>query len=825
MNPDIRTLTLFSALLGATAMGCTNAPTPLTPEEGEILAGNGSESSGAAGPTCVTPVPNSAPLQLLTRVEMDFTLRDLLGETRELAHALLPPENSVLGFENNADAHQISPLFLESMLVLAEQASENVLEEAPGRLHSCVADARLRGWQLSAEERDLCRDAFIGDFSRRAYRRGVDDAESQVLRAVFDSLAAEPREAFAATVQAVLLSPRFLYRVQEIAEDEDTDGPVELGAYELAERLSYLLWRTMPDEELFARAADETLLSDEVLRAQLTRMIQSPKIRDMSHDFHRQWLHLDDFEDLRKDFPDDGDSDMAALNEAWRASLLAFTDDAWFGADGGGVDALLSSPTVWLTPPTAQLYGYAEGMGPVDFPADERAGLITQPALLALLAHADQTSPIHRGIFVREKLLCEQLPPPPPDLVITPPSPDPNATTRERFAAHTEEESCQNCHVLIDPIGFGFEGYDALGRHRAAENGLPIDDSGELLYTWSGDSQLEGPFSGAVELAHRLADAPQARDCIATQWWRFAFARGEASESDLCSLEHAKKNLRSSGQVKELLRTMALSSAFRMRPGNERPALTPPPEPGEGGGPGQGPATPAGDPEPQSPRGFVDGIDDSGVVAGWAFDPNAPGYPLNLHVYFDGPAGQGQMWQVVPRAQYPRPDVNANTGYEGDHGFMFQLPPAVRDGASHDIYVYGLDTGGSPNRLLPGSPVTVLINGGDATPAGHVDNINDAGEVSGWSFDPTEASQPVEVEFYIDVPWFLGQSIGSTFTNLARPDVNASFGVEAMAGFRYVLPESVRDGQPHVLFAVARDRQNPEVRVSIGNPLSFQVSP
>lgn len=821
MDLCIRSALLFSLWLAAA--GCTGSGSVSPPilDETDLVHEPHKPSHG--GVACTAPVPVSVPLQLLTRTEIDFTLRDLLGETRELARELLPPENTVLGFENNATAHQISPLFLESMLMLAEQASERVLQEAPERLHACVANANTQGWQISGAERDSCRDTFIEDFTRRAYRRPSQEAETQVLQALFDSLASEPREAFAATVQAALISPRFLYRVQEIGLEERAETPVELNAYEMAERLSYLLWRTMPDEELFALAADGSLLSDETLQSQISRMMRDPKTLDMSHDFHRQWLHLDAFDELRKDLLDDVPNEMQALNDAWRTSLLEFADDAWFGAGAGGVDALLSSPKVWLSPSTAPLYGYEGSAGPVDFPADERAGLITQPALLAMLAHAEQTSPIHRGIFVREKLLCEQLPPPPPDLVITPPSPDPNSTTRERFAAHTEEESCQNCHILIDPIGFGFEGYDALGRFRETENGLPIDDSGELLYTWSQDSALEGPFSGAVQLAHRLADAPQARDCVATQWWRFAFARGEASERDLCSLTHAKDSLRTTGQVTELLETIVLSDAFRKRPGVVRPAPTSPPGPMDPSGPS--PTEPAGDVEPQSPRGFVDRVDNSGVVSGWAFDPNSPGYALNLHVYVDGPAGQGQMLPVVQRAQYARPDVNQATGYEGDHGFTFQLPRSLRDGVNHAVYIYGIDTGDSPNILLPGSPVDVLINGGDATPEGHVDNVSENGNVVGWSFDPSEPAQPVELEFYVDAPWYLGESIGNAFTSIARPDVNAAFGVEANAGFQYALPQSVRDGQAHVLFVVARDRQNPDVRVAIGNPISFQVSP
>src|SRR6185295_2197105 len=145
-------------------------------------------------------------------------------------------------------------------------------------------------------------------------------------------------------------------------------------------------------------------------------------------------------------------------------------------------------------------------------PTAERAGLLTQPALLAKLAHPNQTSPIRRGIFVREKLLCQTLPPPPANIRIVPPDPDPNATTRERFGQHTANEFCRNCHKLIDPVGFGFEAYDQLGRFRTTENNRPVDSSGELV--GSGESAIDGPFASAPELARRLASSQTVRTCL-----------------------------------------------------------------------------------------------------------------------------------------------------------------------------------------------------------------------------------------------------------------------------------------------------------------------
>lgn len=773
------------------------------------------------------------PLQLLTRTELDLTLQDLLGIESSPARALLPIENTVLGFDNNAEAHQVSPLYLESLLTLVEQVSAQVLEDTPAALHACVPGALVQPFDDPAVR--ACRDAVIADFAFRAYRRPLTGEEQAVLRETFDAMAADVGEGFVALMQATLLSPQFLYHVRRVAPDEALGSEVELDDYEVAERLSYLFWRSMPDAALFA-AAEAGALHDPVrLAAQIDRMLADPRAVQMTHDFHRQWLALDKLDTLRRDLPADHPFAMDAVAEGFRESLLRFTASSVL--EGGGVDALLSSPTVFLDDAIAELYGHLATTAPIEFPVEERAGLITQPGLMALLAHADQTSPIHRGIFVRERLLCEHLPPPPPDLVITPPSPDPNATTRERFAAHTEEESCQGCHVLIDPIGFGFEGYDALGRFRTTENGFPIDDSGSLLYTASRDPALEGNFFGAVELAHRLADAPQVRDCIATQWWRFAHGRGEQSEADRCMLDAAQADLRGSGQFTTMLQNMASSLSFRTRPAELLPAYAPPPEPMGGVVPSvdAGPAPEAdaglpdssmGDPTPQSPIGWLDSVDVNGVVRGWALDPNTPLYPLEIHAYIDGPAGMGTHLQPSPRADLPRADVNAVTGYGGDHGFAFELPASLRDGNVHTLYIYPIDTGSSPNPLLGGSPKEVRINDLEPAPRGHVDRVTAAGIVQGWSFDPSAAGAPVRVDFYLDEPWYRGgMLLGSVTTSFDRPDVDAAFGVDAQAGFSFSLPAFVRDNTVHTLHAVAFDTTHPEVRVSIGQPIDFQVAP
>jgi hypothetical protein len=183
---------------------------------------------------------------------------------------------------------------------------------------------------------------------------------------------------------------------------------------------------------------------------------------------------------------------------------------------------------------------------------------------MALLSHPDQTAPVRRGLFVRERLLCQDLPPPPPGMMNPQPPPlSITLTTRERFQQHKTDPNCALCHDMMDGIGFGLENYDQLGRFRSYENGHPIDTSGELVLTV--DPALEGTFAGPLELSDRLSQSPQVYQCLATQWYRYATGRIE-TDADLCSIQQATDALvKSGGNLRELLVNLALTDGFRFR--------------------------------------------------------------------------------------------------------------------------------------------------------------------------------------------------------------------------------------------------------------------
>jgi hypothetical protein len=201
------------------------------------------------------------------------------------------------------------------------------------------------------------------------------------------------------------------------------------------------------------------------------------------------------------------------------------------------------------------------GFARVTLPADERSGLLTQPALMAILGKANQSDPIHRGVFVRTRMICDVLQPPPGDVDITPPDLMAGLTTRERFDMHRTEPRCAACHALIDPIGYGFEHYDALGRYRAAEQGHAVDASGMVA---EGDD-ASGAFDGAPALASQLLGSRVFEGCVARQFFRFAQGRIE-TDRDACATSTLEAVLTEShGDLRELMIGITSTPAFRYR--------------------------------------------------------------------------------------------------------------------------------------------------------------------------------------------------------------------------------------------------------------------
>jgi hypothetical protein len=493
--------------------------------------------------------PGPSPLRRLTREEYDNTVAELAGDTSKPGKDF-PPEARALGFNNIADAQTVTTLLAEAYKTAAESIAEGATKNASALLGCSETDG-------------ACVDGFIQRFGSRAYRRPLATDEAARLLKVYDWGKANTTalDGVRMVIEVLLQSPDFLYR-PELGAGEAAPQVLHLSSYEMATRLSYLLRGSMPDQTLLDEAAADRLKTPEQVLAQAQRLLTDPRARDTFKSFHRQWLDLDQVAAIDRDpalYVGYTDAIAALLQQ----ETEAFIDHVLF-EDGGKLKTLLTAPYTFANNALATFYGLAAPSGDaftlVATDPAQRKGLLTQGSLLALQSKPQQTSPVHRGKFVRENLLCQFLPPPPANLVITPPELNPSLTTRQRFSQHSADPSCSACHQQMDPLGLGFEHFDAVGRWRETENDLPIDATGKLVLT-----DVDGDFDGAAALADKLASSEQVADCMMKEWARFTFGRSETVE-DACTLEHTRTQFAAADHdIKQLVLALTQTDAFLYR--------------------------------------------------------------------------------------------------------------------------------------------------------------------------------------------------------------------------------------------------------------------
>jgi hypothetical protein len=361
-------------------------------------------------------------------------------------------------------------------------------------------------------------------------------------------------------LEAMLQAPEFIYR-SEVGKA--ATGPItELTQYELASYLSYTLWNTSPDAEL-TRLADEGQLKGAAINTQIKRLLGDRRARPGLGDFFVQMLGLEQLETLSKDtaiFKTWTD----ALRPALRDEVSAFGQSLVF--DGPGtVETMFTANYSIISGPVAAIYKVTgvTGTTPVrtDLNTTERSGVLTMPGFLATFAKPHTTDPIARGKEVRQRVLCQHLPEPPANLNAVEPPVSANLTARQRYDMHRSMASCAGCHELIDPVGLGFENYDGLGAYRTLDGKLAIDNSGEVF----GTDDANGKFNGVVELSKKLAGSGQVRDCVASQFFRYALGRTE-DDGDKCGLTAIKDSFaKGKGNLKLLVETVVASEMTRFR--------------------------------------------------------------------------------------------------------------------------------------------------------------------------------------------------------------------------------------------------------------------
>jgi Protein of unknown function (DUF1592)/Protein of unknown function (DUF1588)/Protein of unknown function (DUF1595)/Protein of unknown function (DUF1585)/Protein of unknown function (DUF1587) len=555
--------------------GEATAPTPDPAIEGAPARGGSVETSTGAeasldeSPSLFDILKVTDPASVPDGVAVTSRFRRLTHDEYDRAVAdLVRLDVGAVSSDFPEELPTLQGYFASSALGTSERLYQELQRSAESIAGRVVADAAAYGQVVGCSTTDAaCRDAFIASFGRRAYRRPLSDTELSSFKTLFDAAAEwSPADTFRGGVQAVLeaalQSPNFLYRVERGSDQRDEFG-VKLSSWEVATRLAFLITGTIPDEALLQAAAAGELSTPEAIAVQAQRLVQTPAVQSRVQDFHARWAQLDELNGIAKDataFP----QFSPQLVSSMMASTQRFINEV--ALDGnGGLEALLTAPFAFVDQNLAPLYGVTGTFG-ADLQrieldaASPRAGLLTQPSFLAGHSSSDTgTSPVLRGVFILRRLLCQPIPDPPPNAqsTIPPASETPIVTTREYFEWKTGMASCQGCHSMINPVGFAFEDFDALGNHRDTEKGAPVDASGSLMV-----GSINLSFVGGKELAEQIAVLPEAQACYAQNWLRYALGRADTVD-DMRTLAILRQGLANADYgVRDVLVDITRSAAF-----------------------------------------------------------------------------------------------------------------------------------------------------------------------------------------------------------------------------------------------------------------------
>jgi hypothetical protein len=484
------------------------------------------------------------PLRRLNHREYNNTVRDLLGVTSNPADAF--PLDLDGGF-----------MFHRAGLVSSLDAS--TLRDAAEAMVKTLDIAKLLPCSPSSGE-DACASSFVQTFGANAYRRPVGADEAARLLALFKtartSMMLDFNESIRVLVEAIVQSPGFLYRWELGPNAATLEGSVaKLTSYEVASRLSYFFWRSMPDKALFDAAAQGNLKDASAVADQAKRLLNDQKAQATLAAFFDEWLGLEELPNRPKDakiYPEFGEPLANAMldeNHAFIGSVL-FGGDATF-------TALLTGTSSNVSGAVAPIYGAASGAMSLD--PSQRAGLMTRAGFLTLTGSPSGSHPVKRGRRVYERFLCGTLPPPPNNVPPAKPA-SAGGTTRQRFEEHDMNPCAQGCHTLMDPLGFAFEHYDGIGRYRTEDNSLPVNSATTVNLDGSAHSVAD-----AVELSKLLAQSPTAQGCFAAQWARFALVR-DLTDGDRYSIQTAQTAFAKNGlKVPDMLVSVATSRSFLYR--------------------------------------------------------------------------------------------------------------------------------------------------------------------------------------------------------------------------------------------------------------------
>ena len=544
---DVRTWDKALAELRDGAMPPEDKPQPSDDERKRVVEWL-DRALNDPDPDAMPRDPGRAFPHRLSRLEYNNTVRDLLGVDSRPADAFPPDGGGGGGFDNNSATLFIPPVLVEKYLsAAAELLAKAKVVTTPGDARKCLAD-----------------------FATRAFRRPVETGEVDALLALFSE--AEKRgdsfdDAIRFALRAVLVSPHFLFRIEAPRGAEAQ--PVN--DHELASRLSYFLWSSMPDDELFKIASEKKLRDPAVLAAQTRRMLRDPKARAFAENFAGQWLRVHELQTSAQPDTNKFPEYTAAVRDAMAAEPVEF-----FHAllrENGSILKLLDADYTYANEALAKLYGLdvkGETFQRVALLDGNRGGVVTMGAVLTITSYPRRTSPVLRGKWILEEILDAPAPPPPP-VVKSLPSSDKvrdGLTLRQQLEKHRKDEACAGCHKRLDPLGFGLENFDAIGRWRTEIAGQPVDASGEMV---TGEK-----FTGPVELKKiLLAHKDEFARNVSAKMFAYALNRGLESY-DVPIVRRAAKRLAASDyRVESLVMEIVKSYPFQYRRGSTPLAAQP----------------------------------------------------------------------------------------------------------------------------------------------------------------------------------------------------------------------------------------------------------
>ena len=510
---------------------------------GMLVGCMGSIESGPSGPVgrdlCLNrPREVDVPMRRLMPVEYQAALVDMFGPGVPDTSSTYPVPLSGYGFRTYADAHRVGEMQAEALLITAEDVAVALAPSFPDCAGQAIAD---------------CARATLTPWIGRAFRRTPDAADIDRLVGVATGAAADglaPNEAIAVAVIALLQEPRFLYLVESRA----ATPAWSLDGDERAQRLALTFWQGLPDDALSADSARGALSSPEGMSAATARIVADPRARATFRRFAREWLGLATLPTTH----------APEVRAALDAELDLLLDEAWEADDG--LEVMLRADTAYADTVLEAFYGLPSlSSGPGDFrrvsmPGD-RIGLLTHPLVLAAASHGMDSSPILRGKLIRTRVMCGVLGTPPVNAASREPVLPATATARERYEARIQNTVCASCHIQMDPVGFGLERWDGLGRVRTELLGRPIDELAEI--SLGGDAT--GVYEGPDAMLTALATSDEVTECFARQWTRYALGRDEAADAMCVALELSGAFRESGRSIPALFTALGESPAFVSR--------------------------------------------------------------------------------------------------------------------------------------------------------------------------------------------------------------------------------------------------------------------